>query len=656
MGIFSGAFNIATNAIGAAEFGTKGIIAGAGVGLATELLTSQIGNEDNKDDVSVQFARGFVSGAVGSAFSTFQEQYAFKHPDKIQALTSINTTTSASAVIDTIDDLLKPSTASDLKNFFKKTYKDLKNNNGKQKASEIITEHIGKELFSPVTKSVNTMLRPENVMFDIVKQSMITGEDLGQDVLKALNPLYGGLSDEQYEKYKKSVNDEKAFKKAFKKDYGMKLSSEDFKKMSGHINNKDLLFEDIKGRVENASLGEYMKSLLSGVSSLGEDTLKSTIKTGNGEATSPWLTTTKDVVIPEKKIQMKSLKKNYTGPYNGKDEYEFKDKILKEVKINKNDSMQTRMAKYLDRNRDYANVLLDKLKEVNTAVKGINGIGSAADDIGNIKIKDIVDLNEINKYIKNEMINNVEGLGDINNAKSVNDIKKSAKNIKNNIDKNMSQNPNKDVNSIINDMKKSMESGKYNFVNEKGIEDIKRKINNLTSNGIYDVDGLIDYISKIEPGAVGTHRELEKNYTNTKRKIIGTIYEEKNGAPLWAKSVEKQLNAKGADKATIENYVNYTDKEGKMKKILQSKYKAEEGNTIKDVTREIKGGNKAKRGLAMVGDILLGGLAVGASFAVPAAITKPFKRSGTDKRINNISSNGAVNSVYYDDYDNANFY
>ena len=110
MGIFSGAWNVATNAIGAAEFGTKGVIIGAGVGLGTELLINQIGDEDDKNSVGTQFKRGFVSGSVASAFSTFQEQYAFKHPNRIQALTSINTTTTASSMTDATDMIFSKQT------------------------------------------------------------------------------------------------------------------------------------------------------------------------------------------------------------------------------------------------------------------------------------------------------------------------------------------------------------------------------------------------------------------------------------------------------------------------------------------------------------------------------------------------------------------
>ena len=631
MGIFSGAWNVATNAIGAAEFGTKGVIIGAGVGLGTELLISQIGDEDDKNSVGTQFKRGFVSGSVASAFSTFQEQYAFKYPNRIQALTSINTTTSASAVIDIADDLLSKNTFENLKYFAKNTYKDIKERDktGK-KISEIAGKRAFTDLMSPITKNINTYMRPENIMFDIVKQSMITGEDLGQDVLKALNPLYGGFSDEQYEKYKTASSNEKDFAKLFKKDYGMKLSSEDYNNMIKHIGDKDLLFDDIRKRILNAEPKESLLAMFNGMKSLGEDTLKGTITAGDGKAKSQWLNTTEDVVIPEKKIQVKTLKENYDGVFNGKDEYELKDIILKETKINKEDSMQKRMAKFLDRNRYYSDTILDKLNTLNKGTKTINVLDNISSDIGNIKVNDVIDFRNINNFIKKGISGALKGI-DLNNLKDL-DLS------------NLKELKNLDLDNIENFKKifTNLKESGFNPINEEGIKDIKRKINGLKSNGIYNTDGLIKYISNIEPGAIGTHKELASKATNTKRKILSTIYEEKHGAPLWARSVEKQI--KDGEAKILDNII--VNRNGKSETIPFNNYKKLKNDEFVKRVRTVEGGSKLKRGLAILGDIAIGGLAQGLMFAAPALITSPFRNGGSDKRINNIRSNNAINPVY----------
>lgn len=522
MGIFSGAWNVTTNALSAAEFGTKGIIAGAGVGLGTELLINNIGDEDDKNSVGTQFKRGFVSGSVASAFSTFQEQYAFKYPNKVQALTSINTTTSANSMIDIQDKLLNVTTHKNAIKALKDTYKERKKNKNipkEEQASFLNTLFENStDFIADITDISESAMRPQNLIIDLAKQGMISNTDISAATGKIFNP-FSVVTDDTVKPFKELKNDKDAFTNKFKKEFG--FTPGNIEELMNKVDDTVAFTKEGLFQYSDLSNADKSKRTMKELANMYKEGIINSYKNGNNEeGTSPWLTINKDVTIPEK---------------------HFDNTTFKEVEINAADSMEERIGKYLDRNREDVQSLLDDLKEFANFSKEIN-----------------IDKKQ-NRY-----------------------------------------------------------------------------------SGIYDVDELIKYIKTINPGALGTHNELSKGENNTKRKIISALYEEKSGAPLWAMATQKQIDS-GA--ATLTDTINVMRGDKKIS-IPANEYKKLEGDKFISRKKAIEGGSKGMRALAMLGDIALGGLMQGIMFAAPALITAPFRNGGSDKRINTINSNNAINPVY----------
>lgn len=78
------------------DFGKKGMLAGGVFGAGSYLLGEKITEEDQ--GVTGAIASGFITGSMQSAFSSAQEIYAFHNPGHISNVSSINTTTSATAM------------------------------------------------------------------------------------------------------------------------------------------------------------------------------------------------------------------------------------------------------------------------------------------------------------------------------------------------------------------------------------------------------------------------------------------------------------------------------------------------------------------------------------------------------------------------------
>lgn len=86
----------AFGAYSSADFGKKGMFAGGAIGAAGFLAGEAITGDD--DSLGAALLSGMVSGSVQSAFSTAQELYAFSNPAHISNVSSVNTTTTATAM------------------------------------------------------------------------------------------------------------------------------------------------------------------------------------------------------------------------------------------------------------------------------------------------------------------------------------------------------------------------------------------------------------------------------------------------------------------------------------------------------------------------------------------------------------------------------
>ena len=191
-----------------------------------------------------------------------------------------------------------------------------------------------------------------------------------------------------------------------------------------------------------------------------------------------------------------------------------------------------------------------------------------------------------------------------------------------------------------------------------------------TGAKIQNAAEMADYVRGIQPGAYGTYKELQRigvygENSSVVDKAIGFALENKSGSPLWSRVLDKQLNGgkHGGATASIEKSVDILDEAGKVIKNVSvdafDPKKLKAGHSV-NVKNTIKGKGKLARGLALAGDIAIGGVTTGALFAAPALLAKPFsnsnkennsgdkplKRGGRDLSTNNIKSNSPVNPVY----------
>lgn len=164
MSVINTVMNVATNAYSAKEFGTKGLVGGAGVGLATSLLTEKA-TENMKDEhgnntLTGSIVSGAISGAALSSFSTAQELYAFSNPKSLAAVSSINTTTTANAITNTISTLTSKEGIDRVKNYRKQMI-----DSGMSK----FTSSVG-AVGNVVSRE---MLATENFLTDFVRMGMV---------------------------------------------------------------------------------------------------------------------------------------------------------------------------------------------------------------------------------------------------------------------------------------------------------------------------------------------------------------------------------------------------------------------------------------------------------------------------------------------------
>lgn len=167
------------------QFGWKGIVGGAGLGVGSLSLINHIDQRDkenNGGEASTKGAmmRGFVTGSVASGISTGFDMYAYKHPNSIPSFRSMN------AGNDVVGDAKK------IEAFMKKdTYKNIYSNYKELSAKQ--SSLLDKVLSIPqaVINEVGIYEHaPEKVFTHAAKYSMMTGDAPIKDV----QPLVDGLS------------------------------------------------------------------------------------------------------------------------------------------------------------------------------------------------------------------------------------------------------------------------------------------------------------------------------------------------------------------------------------------------------------------------------------------------------------------------------
>lgn len=116
------------------DFGRKGLLAGGAIGAAGYLAGESI----DDGGLGGALVSGMITGSVQSAFSTAQELYAFKNPNHVSAMSSINTTTTATSIAGGVYDTIKGPNRS-------------------------------KAMFA-------NALTPQNIMTDLTRMAMISGD------------------------------------------------------------------------------------------------------------------------------------------------------------------------------------------------------------------------------------------------------------------------------------------------------------------------------------------------------------------------------------------------------------------------------------------------------------------------------------------------
>lgn len=174
--------------------------------------------------------------------------------------------------------------------------------------------------------------------------------------------------------------------------------------------------------------------------------------------------------------------------------------------------------------------------------------------------------------------------------------------------------------------KESMEEriGMFMDIHKDAFETPISNLAKIQENGgksdIKDVESYKHYINNMDPGAIGTYKELDRagfygKDANVLKKTIGYGVETYSGSPAWARIADKQLSS---GKASLERYVN------------------EAG----DSKVRFKGGGKAGRVAGIIADIATGGLINGALEVGIYGLSAPFA-----KNHNSVNANNALNPI-----------
>lgn len=107
---------IGTGALGALqtkEYGYKGMVIGGISGIVGEKIASHASNdfkdEDGDSTVGSSFVYGAVNGVAQSSMSTVQELLSYNNPHRVYATSSVNSTTTATAGVNFITNLMRRS-------------------------------------------------------------------------------------------------------------------------------------------------------------------------------------------------------------------------------------------------------------------------------------------------------------------------------------------------------------------------------------------------------------------------------------------------------------------------------------------------------------------------------------------------------------------
>lgn len=566
-------FAVAKGAIDTAEFGKKGMLAGGAIGLGADLIGKGIASAFNDDESSVTHnaIKGFVAGATLSAFSSGQELYTFFNPNEIQGLSSMNATTSISSEIDTAKLMLTKEGRTQISGMADKINQASKN--------PLPKPSIKHKANAMAIASALTGLRPESVMTDLARVGMINNEAPGKSFNKVIAPIKRQAMD--------MING---------------VEGDGIVK-SGAVALKNKVVEGFGNLRETINIAD----------SVGDENPWLTYDTQKSYKAET-VTDTINNTDMESLVTDRNYKKNVKASVvKGSDEYaDLLNQISgakAEVDIRSsmaNDILTDPLYEGTDIRRD-AKAGIDsgnaKIAELESMASAMIDTGDSFEyDNGVYKVNgDDVDRNTYYEKAFNDKTMGFEddryhfNKGDDGDASYTRDYNLNAVELEKGDD--LKTRTSKYLTRYADYTQESLDqiTGLSDTINAHYGTD-------FDMGDIKTSDDITKYIDNIEPGAYGTYKELDrvKGKNNAMTKLVSLSEENKTGSPLWARALDRDIRAGDTQ---IESY---TDTNKKGKKVKRNR---------------IKGGNKTLRGLALLGDIAVGGLTMAATYAVPAMLS-----------------------------------
>lgn len=144
------------------DFGKKGMAVGGAFG-AGSFLVGEMLQDDENPTLGGAVASGLVSGSMQSAFSSAQEVFAFHNPGHVSNVSSINNTTSATAIANT---MYLPFTEEGKSQWKELRQQESVRGNGKKKSMIEAAFDMGN----------TNMMTSENMLTDATRMAMISND------------------------------------------------------------------------------------------------------------------------------------------------------------------------------------------------------------------------------------------------------------------------------------------------------------------------------------------------------------------------------------------------------------------------------------------------------------------------------------------------
>ncbi|MCX7610277.1 MAG: hypothetical protein N2043_01660 [Ignavibacterium sp.] len=494
-------------ALSGINYGKSGLVVGGLVGLGSTVGGYYVGerlkDENGNSTLLGTVASAGIVGTTLSAFSTFQEIDALKRDNRLPSLSSINSTTTATGLINTIDAYTSKDILKDIKNFYDASGEILKESNIKD-------NFLNKSLMTSQMISLDMLNRasnPENVLTDLTKMMMVYNQkaEKGSDIISGV----------------------------FKPFEDMMVN------LSGNIQEKN-----------SFGLKDVIKGTWQGVKTMFKQQLDAAEAKNN-----PWFhTENKEITIDGFEIDGKPVTIHGREPMNermakfvlaNRNAYNDAIQSMKEVKmLGMKDESKTKID--LSENID-PREMKKRIKEV-TQEKGqiLNALQNKAED--SMKMMSII--REMDKEKRKNVFgdkvdkidNAIKQFVEENDVLGLNNLRKELLDFEKNVQPNQLDDELKEILKINKELTKEYESPKSRMMGT-----IAKSISGTTGELIEDAESYAKYLRNIEPGALGTYKELERagyvgKNANLKNKMISLGIEAFSGSPTWARITDKQIN------------------------------------------------------------------------------------------------------------------